>query len=481
MINKSFRVKNSELLIKENWFTKRFGNKQYIKSLFKIFLPAVLQSLISIIVLYVDNFSLAILIDNKVEANAAKNALGLANPVINLLIFITIGWIGGITIMMSQYFGNKDTTMTKKTTAFRLWTILLIIIPFVIITAVFPGKLIEISSKVYGGLDYELARLYLFVTSFTFFPYVIATSLSFSLQETNRAHISFIAALVGLATNIVLDPIIIIFSKSVYQAVELVALSTGIARIIQTIFIIIYILAKNDKYINFFKEWKIKKHDAYLIVKKGLPIFINETLFGMASMVLMICLLSFNENIHNATTNLVILIEITNVIWPGVGSASAVLVGSELGNGDTNQAKRNASKLMHWGVVFSFIICLIVFILSLFINPILSPAATTEMNQLAQYLEWAMLPIIASQGVFSVAYYSIKSGGTRMVLLIDCVVMIVWAIGMSIITFTGIAKNWHPVLFIVCLEFNQIIKMIISLFIYRHYNWARVLTKNNVK
>ncbi len=464
---------------KETKWAKCFGDREFVRTLLKVFVPAVLQALISIVVLYVDNFSLAILVKNKAEANSAKNALGLANPIINFGIYLTVGWLSGITVMMSQYFGNHNYDMTKKTTTFRIWTMLLIMIPIIAIMASIPGQLISISSSVSSGLDFELAKTYLWVTAWTFIPYVFAMGLSFSLQETQRAGISFIAACVGMGTNIILDPINIICAHDVNEAVALVAMSTGIARIVQTIFIIIYIIVKHDKWCWFFKSWKIEWKHAKHIVAKGLPVFINETLFGLCAMILMMCLLSFNTSIHSATTNLVVIIEITNVIWPGMGSASAVLVGAQLGKGDIAQAKHNANKMMAWGISFSTIMVLIILSVSFWVNPILSPDASYDMNMLAMHLEWVMLPIIWSQGIFSVSYYSIRSGGTKMVLLIDCGIMVIWTIILASLTFTHCCDNIDPLLFMFILESNQIAKMIISLLVYKYYHWANNLVGLN--
>ncbi len=479
MIN-NFKIPvNKNYKFKQTFLSKIFGDKAFVKTLLKIFIPAVLQALISIVVLYVDNFSLAILVKNKSEANSAKNALGLANPTINFAIYLTVGWLSGITVMMSQYFGNHNADMTRKTTMFRMWTMLIVMIPVIAVMAAIPGKLIAISSGINSGLDYELAKTYLWVTAWTFIPYAIALALSFSLQETQRAGISFIAACVGMSTNIVLDPINIILSKTVDQAVALVAMSTGIARVVQTMFIIIYIIVKKDKWCWFFKSWKIQWKDAKQIISKGLPVFINETVFGLCAMILMMCLLSFNTTIHSATTNVVVIIEITNVIWPGMGSASAVLVGSQLGKGDIRQAKENANKMMSWGVSFSTIMVLIILSLSLWLNPILSPDASDEMNQLAMHLEWVMLPIVWSQGIFSVAYYSIRSGGTKMVLLIDCGIMSLWSIIVASLTFTGSLNSMDPLWYMFILEANQIVKMMISLLVYKYYKWAINLTNVN--
>lgn len=76
---------------KQNFFSKIFGDKNFIKNLLKLFLPAALQSLISIAVIYVDNFSLAGLVENQVDATNAKTALGLTSPAITFAVMVSCG------------------------------------------------------------------------------------------------------------------------------------------------------------------------------------------------------------------------------------------------------------------------------------------------------------------------------------------------------------------------------------------------------
>ncbi len=476
----NFSIDNPTIVKYENWFTKIFGNKDFVKLVFKLFIPAALQTLISIIVIYVDNFSLAILIDDPIKATATKDALGIANPIINFQIFVSIGWLGGTGVMMAQYFGNNDTVMTRKTTSFRIWTSLSIQVPLILVTTLIPGKLISMASNVSSGLSYDYARIYLFYTSFTFIPYIVANSLSFSLQETRRPLFSFIAAAVGMLTNIILDPIVIIASTSVEQAVMLVALTTGIARIVQTMIIIFYIILKNDMYIKFFNSWKVGRKEMSKIIFNGLPTFINECMYATLNTILIICLLNYDPLIHTATTNVVLVIEFTTIIWPGFGAASVILVGSKLGNNEISLAKENSRKLLSWAILFSLILCTLVFIVSLFVNPILSPAASIEMNRLAMQMEWIYLPIIASQGIFSIVYYSVRSGGTKAIILTDGLITLIFTIVIASVTFSKTASNWNPLLFLFFVKSEEIVKMIVSLFVYKYHNWAKALTIDQI-
>ena len=477
-MNIGFDIDNPYIKQYENFWTKMFGNKRFVKSFFKLAIPAILQTLISIIVLYVDNFSLALFVKDANEATSAKDSLGLANPLINFQIYLSIAWLGGTGIMMAQYFGKQDTVMTKRSTSFRLWTSLVVQMPFIILTLVLPGKLIEISSGINHGLSYELGKMYLFFTSFSFIPYVLVNTLSYSLQETNRPIQSFIFALVAMTINIILDPIVIIFSKNVYQAVILVSITTMIARVVQLILLIVYILVKHDQYIYFFKSWFINKSDIIKIIKYGSPTFINEVIYTLLNTTSVICLLSFNPAYHNATTNTVLIIEFTTIIWPGISAACVILVGSELGKNKVEQAKRNANKLLSWGCVFAFFIAMVVFLLSFFINPILSPAASNEMNNIAIGMQWIFIIIVVTQGVFSVLYFSIRAGGSKVIIFTDSFIMIITNIITMAITFTNTAYNWNPLGFLFFSKYEEVIKMVVAIFIFKYFDWAKVLTVN---
>ncbi|MGL4948456.1 MAG: MATE family efflux transporter [Mycoplasma sp.] len=473
--------------LKYNLYTNRgtfwqriFGDKEFVKLLLKLFIPAALQSLIAISVNYVDNFSLALLISDPVSANAAKEALGLASPILNFAVLTTIGWLGGVGVMLSQYFGNREVENVRRTITFRTWTAVLLQVPLITVMAAIPDQLISISSNVSSGLSWEYAQIYLFYSSFTFIPFAIAYSLSFSLQETKNTYFSFIAAAVGMATNIILDPIAIILSPDAETAIMFVALSTGLARIVQIGIILFYIWWKKNPYLMFYLNLGITTKQIKAIFKNGIMVFINDTIFSFANMMLMIMLLTYQPQIHDSTTNLMLIIQFTTVIWPGMATASAVLIGSELGAGNTKKAKKNADILMVWGTMMSATLGVILFVLAIFVNPILSPAATEEMNILSRNMQWLMAPILISQGVFSICYYALRSGGSKIVYLIDAAVMILWIIIMSSITFTNVAKDWDPLLYVALLESNQIVRMILGIIAYKKTKWAKTLTKSQV-
>ena len=55
---------------------------------------------------------------------------------------------------------------------------------------------------------------------------------------------------------------------------------------------------------------------------------------------LVMCLLIYDENSHDAFTIVSIIIQFSNVIFPGMAASCAILVGSELGNNNIEKQKQ---------------------------------------------------------------------------------------------------------------------------------------------
>lgn len=454
-----------------------FGSKKLIKTILQLFIPAALQAAISIAVLYVDNFSLAALLEN--NGADAKTGLGIANTSLTFAIMILQGWLGGTSIMMAQYFGAKNYENTRKIAFYRIWSLLVLVLPFVIIFGTIPEQIVRWTSPPGTEAHHvEYATIYLLWNAWTFVPFVIAIALSASLQETKRTNISFIAAVVGMLTNIILDPIVILLNKDNPEgAIKFVAISTGIARIVQCFFIFIYIFKRKNDPINFYKNLSINFSLFKIVNKNAMFVFWNDFFYAIANLLIMMSLLFFNPSYHDAMTNLQLMIQFTVVIWPGMATACSVLVGAELGNGNLIKAKENSQILIAWGILVSISFSIILFIVSLWVNPILSPGKGNDVILTSMYMQWTIIPIILSQGVFSILYFTIRSGGSKLVILVDAAVMIIWSVVFASLTFTNNMSNMNPLLFLFAIESNQIVKAILSYIVYKKANWAIALTK----
>ncbi len=486
---------------------KFFGSKEFIILMFSLFIPSALQQLITTSVTYVDTFFIAgfapgnIFIDGVHETIAnpgsiAKTSVGIATSVYNFPLMVILGVASGIGLVTAQYYGAQDKNKLQQTIIYKMIIGLICVLPFAIVMMVMPEQIIRVTRNTFGELEgnskyiNEAASTYLFYLGPSLFITMLVYTYSFSFREIGTPKIPLIASICSVFANIILDPLLIIFEKDLNAAVRNIALSTLASRTIELIVMLTYIYVKKQQYLMITSvklDWKTFTNT----MKNSYLAILNDSLYGFATLFLVICLLVYSESSHDAFTTVSIIIQFTTVIFPGMAATCAVLVGSELGNNNIAQAKRNSVYLILWGSIITLGFAFILFILSLFINPLLSPPPPTDdplndpiygqwkENQiLALHAEWIMMPIIFSQGLFSILYYSIKAGGSKFIFFTDGFVMSIWCIlfGSLIYTKTLNPTNISPLMLFFLVEFNQIAKAICSFIFYKWSNWAQNIT-----
>ncbi|WPL40195.1 MATE family efflux transporter [Malacoplasma iowae] len=504
----NFKYLNENNSKKNKLVNKLFGDKAFIILMFSLFIPSALQQLITIAVTYVDIFFISgfapnkITIDNNVidianPGTIAKTAVGISTSVINFPLMVTLGVTSGIGLVTAQYYGAKQKNELQQTIIYKILVSLLLVTPFIILMMVMPFEIISVSRNVFNpvltsesGLISSVAATYLFWSAPGFFIIILVYTLGYSYREIGKPKYALIASLCSMCVNIIMDPLLIIFEKDLNNAVRNIALATICSRFIEFLVMFIFIYAKKEYYL-FIKKVKLDFKTFKVTIKNSWQAIFNDALYGFATLFLVMCLLIYDENSHDAFTTVSIIIQFANVIFPGMAASCAVLVGSELGNNNIEKAKSNSICLITWGSIITLVFALILFALSWFINPILSPPPPIENSnlynqwlanqELAKQAEWVMMPIIFSQGIFSILYFSIKAGGSKYIFFTDGFVMSVWCVVLGCLLYTKTINPNNlksPLLLFFIVEFNQIAKAITSFIMYKWSNWAINITIN---
>ncbi|GAA5414620.1 MATE family efflux transporter [Ureaplasma ceti] len=479
-------------------FSYYCGDRSFIKTFFKLFLPSSGQALAAIFVIFINNFYLASFCKN---GSIVKTGLGLADPVLSFTFIVLTAWLSGITVMMSQYFGSNEYHRTQQIVVYSFISYSILMLPLLVLLAAIPKELITMTSGIpmntstpdlKHAMDY--GAIYMRMLVWTFIPLIFSEGLSDALQITERAGISFLGSIIGVIISIIFDPIAIILTKGdPWESIILVTVIDGLARIAQLAFLLIYIAVKKHQPVYIFKKIRIEKEVWTKTLKYGFPSFTNDFLFACFATLQTIIILRYSDNtdmygnIQPATTNVTLIMQFANVIWPGMAAATSVLVGSSLGDGQIEEAKLNAKRSLLWSFIVSVTLSLLIFGISWGINQALDanvvPAKVgmknldiNGLNWLSMKMEWVLMPIVLSQGIFSIFYYSVRTGGTKLVVLCDSVIMGIWTIIMACLTFTGKLSFMDPVAFIFLVQCEQIIRMIASALVFKYSNWARNLT-----
>lgn len=504
IVSKSNNFESNQFIInnikekpnKETLWEKIFGNKAFIILMFSLFLPSALQQLVTTAVTYVDTFFIAGFAPGNSGA-IAKTAVGVSTSIINFPLMVVLGITSGIGIVTAQYFGANDKNKLQQTIIYKIIVSFVITIPFIVLMMSIPNQLVSVTRNVFDpaedSADYKItsaASTYLFWSGPSFIFIILVYTLGYSYREVGKPKFALIAAVCSMCANIIMDPLLIIFENDLNNAIRNIALSTTASRFIEFTVMFLFIYLKKDKWLMITRiklEWNV----FVVTIKNSWQAILNDTLYGFATLFLVICLLVYSSKTHDAFTTVSIIVQFASVIFPGMAASCAVLVGSELGKNDIKQAKTNSIHLIVWGSIITFGFAVILFILSWFINPILSPQPSDpaqyenwKLNQtVAQQAEWIMMPVIFSQGLFSILYYSIKAGGSKYIFFTDGFIMSLWCIIFGSLVYTKVINrdNISPQLMFFFIEFNQIAKALLSFCFYKWSNWAINITDNKAK
>jgi putative MATE family efflux protein len=282
------------------------------------------------------------------------------------------------------------------------------------------------------------------------------------------------ASLTGVLANLCLN-YILIYGKLGFPAlgVEGAAIATVISRFVELAIVVVYSHRHTGRFQfieGLYKSMRIPKSLTFNIIKKGMPLLVNELLWslGMTALTQIFSTRGLNVvaslNIASTITNLF------NVVMFSMGSAIAVMVGQALGANDIPRAKQTVWKL----IFFNVCICIVVGGILAALSPIIPYIynTTDEVRMLATSFMLTSAIYMSFNAVSHCTYFAIRSGGkTFVTFLFDSVYT--WAV---FVPFAYILTHFTTmdifVLYPVC-YLADIIKCIIGIIVVKAGHWAQ--------
>jgi len=442
------------------------GDRSFYKHVIAVAAPLVLQQLITTSVQLVDNLMVGSL------GQPAMNSVSIVNQLYFIVILITFGAMGGAGVFSAQYFGSKNFEKLKQTFRFKIIIGFIIAFTSFIIFTFFGESLLGLFTDdpitVKGGLQY------LNIAKWSAFPWIISVAISNTFRETGITKPLLKISLVAIATNTILN-FILIFGLLGFPALGVLgaALATLISRIVEMTLSVI-LLEKRGSAFNtrLRKLFNIDKKMLILIIVMALPLTLNEALWSTGQTAFYY---AYSRRGENALSGIVItgaISQLVFVTFGGISTAIAVLVGNTLGNNQLQQAKDNAKKLIAFSVFIAIIAGMVLFILSFFIPDLYT--ATKEAKSIASFnirVNALFIPIYS----FNVAlYFTLRAGGdTKSTFLMDAMYMWILPVPTALILsyFTSL-----PVIYMfLFVQMLDIPKMIFGLSRYRKGHWIKNL------
>ncbi|MFZ5354165.1 MAG: MATE family efflux transporter [Bacillota bacterium] len=317
-------------------------DRVFYKTLLSIALPIAMQNLISSALNMVDTLMIGQLGASSIAA------VGQANQVFFQFVLIMFGINSSCAIFTAQFWGKKDVLNIRKVLGLSLITGSIVSITFTLSAFFAPRFILSLFIK--DPVVIELGSQYLRVVSISYLFTTISFAYSFGCRSIGQAKLPMVISAIALLTNTALN-YVLIFGKFGFpeMGVRGAALATVIARIVETILVLIIIYSKRGVLAGSLKDmFSLSMSFVKRVFKTGLPVIANEAFWALG-------MIMYTVAFGRISTEAVASVHIANtvqnifmVVAFGMGNACATMLGHEIGAG-------NKERTYSYAITFSIL------------------------------------------------------------------------------------------------------------------------------
>ncbi len=444
------------------------NNREFYSGLRLIAVPIALQQLITTSLNMVDT-----LMVGKVSVDAVA-AVGVANQYYFLLSMVMFGVYSGGMVYFSQYWGKREVHNIHRLLGFTLILGALMAFIFGGIAAINPEMVIRLFTDSEEAI--RLGGQYLRIACFSYPFMIISFGFSTGLRAVEQPKFPMIASLIALSLNTVLN-IVLIFGLFGFPELGVVgaAIATVVSRIVEFIIILTFaykrttVMNPSIKALLSFDKPLIK-----MLMITSLPVVINEMFWGLGTTAYMMIYGQINVeaisvmNVVNSIANIFFIAGI------GVGNASTVMLGKQLGAGHTQKAIEMAALFTRT--------CLVVGIISGFIfvfcTPLLLPLYDSFDEQTLNLMKTVMLIFAIGipfrfQNMLNIVGIFRAGGDTRYAMVLE--VGVLWTVGVLGCFIAVTVFNAPLVVVAAIVQFEEMIKVVIGHQRVKSNKWVKTL------
>ena len=440
----------------------------FLKSLFILVIPIVIQNLITSAVSMADVIMLG-----RVD-QTSLSASSLAAQVQFLLNIVYFGLDSALTILASQYWGKKDTKVISKILGIGLIICMSLSTLATVLALFVPEGVIAIWTD-----DAELRKAgaeYLrYVAASYFFAGISRPYLSI-MKSCERVKLSMAVSMVTMGLNVLLNAILI-FGLFGMPAMGIIgaALATSISRGIELIICLV----------DFFKQKIIPKALGNMFniprvllsdfVRYSLPALMNDALWGLAFNMNSIIMGHLGSDIVAANSVVTVARDLVTTVGFGISAAAAILLGKEIGSGDLKLARSDASSILKVSFIASILQGIVLFIAMPYI-PNLVKISDTAKNYLTIMLLISTVYQVG-QIINTVLIASLFrcGGNSKYGLKLDIISM--WGVAVPLGLISAFVLKLPPIIVYAITCTDEFIKMPFAIHHYKKGNWINNLTR----
>ncbi|GHU10485.1 MATE family efflux transporter [Spirochaetia bacterium] len=443
-------------------------DKEFYKTVLKIAVPVVLQSIITIAVNMTDTVMLGIYGETQISASSQ------ANELINLFQILCFGVGGGAAVLTAQYWGSKDIPSLKKVISIMLWIILSISVFFTAAAAFIPDLIMSIYSP--EPLIIEKGVLYLRMSAATFPLIGLTLTLTIVMRTVHMVRLPLVATIMAFVGNIFGNWVFIYGNLGAPEMqIQGAALSTLLVRIAETCLVGGYFLFV-DKRIGYrIRDFitKVSKYQVSIYIRYSVPVIVSDFFMAFGNTALSIIMGHIGSGFVAANAIIVQVVRLATVFNQGLSNASGIITGNTVGAGQKDKAYRQGITFLFlaigMGIVAGGITLLVtpsVINLSIF-------NITDETRVLALEIMYGVVMMMLFQTVESVMTKGVLRGGgdTRFLMVAD--VLFLWIASIPLGYLAGLVFHVPAMWIYAALKIDWVIKSVWCVFRLRSKKWIQ--------
>lgn len=452
------------------------GHKQFYKQAIAIALPVMLQQFITALVSLVDNFMVSALGDSMM---AAVNVANQVNFIFIVLLSV-ISSAGGI--YLAQYKGAQDEWGMKQAYRFKIilslsvgiiYWFCLFFYPSIFINALTNGNSAQSEIVLHGA---KYMRLISFTALFMPFSFAIGTS----YREIGKPTIPLVISVSATLVNTFLNWVLIYGNLGAPRLnVEGAAIATVCARIFEaTCFIVYAKLKQSGFFVGFRQMFKVNIAMFFEIMRKSTLVFFAEIMWASSEMFMTALYNSRGgaENVAGMAAGFAIA-NIFYLLFAGIQTATAVLVGNRLGAGHLKEAQIRAKWLMSGSFIAGIAIGVFV-ALSSFAIPGIYANLTVDAQKISQQLLLVIALYMPLWALLNAQFAVSRAGGDAIFgVVVDVPTSILLFVPLAVLLtfFTTVSA---PLIFGIS-KLTDLGKIALAVYILRKKRWIKKLTKEH--
>ena len=459
-------------------FKKYFGDMSFWRVALKLAFPVAMQNLLTSSFILVDTIMVGQLGD------LSLSAVGMAGQFGWFLNMITFGMCSGAAVFISQYWGAKDTAGIRRTYGIAVVSVCLISALFFVIGLLFPEGVVRIFNREPDVV--EAGAAYLRIACWSYLATGVNMVFCIVLRSTENVKLPMYVSLVTTVLNAFMDYGLIFGAFGMPEmGIRGAALATVISAWAGPVLILAVSAIQRNMLISPIKElFGFNKRSIAEYYEKATPVIINETLWGLGTLLFSVIFANLGYQYYAAVTIFRTFENIAFVFFIGLCNASSIMVGKNVGAGHIKRAVEDSRRFVLFvslcSVLTGVLIIIFRFQLASVFN--LSGSITPETLKLTASLLLVYgielpvrnLPYILIVGTFR------PGGDTRIGMKLD--LLSLWLCSVPLTTLAAfVFKLPFIAVFAIMYIAEDYLKVILCVKYYFTYNWLRPVTDQGIK